>query len=122
MLEQLGYSEKVPVFYHFLLPEIDINIGLVPLVCDGDVHVFGWHVKICKELSIYYEHDQLVLATYGKSPLKSFLSNDALTFSPEFQTKRNRGSSSSNCTRKLIFDLNLNATDYGCTNLISTDK
>ncbi|KAL4562133.1 hypothetical protein LXL04_034327 [Taraxacum kok-saghyz] len=41
MVEELGYVERQGLKYHFLIPELDLDFGILPLVIDGDVHALS---------------------------------------------------------------------------------
>lgn len=111
ILKEVGYNDQVPVFYHFRLPLVEMSSGLVPLMCDADVNIFRRYVKLCWDHEIFCEHGHSILPTYGKPPLADFMIEPVLPLSPKYVRKRLSRTSDLQCPRKLLFDLNINASE-----------
>ena len=45
MVREIGYVEGKTLYYHFLIPEVELDFGLLPLGNDGDVHVLSNYVE-----------------------------------------------------------------------------
>ncbi|KAL4592076.1 hypothetical protein LXL04_005057 [Taraxacum kok-saghyz] len=58
MVRELDNYHSEPISFHFHIPGTQLDIGLLPLVTDGDVHVMSGFVKENKLLDIYVEHRQ----------------------------------------------------------------
>lgn len=69
MIEKLGYKRKDCVmYYHFKIPNNDLDYGLQALGNDGDVLNLVRYVDKYKLIEVYIEHEHTVLETYWKSP------------------------------------------------------
>ncbi|KAL4573287.1 hypothetical protein LXL04_020087 [Taraxacum kok-saghyz] len=65
MVKELGYVERQGLNYHFLIPELDLDFGLLPLVIDGDVHALSTYVPTTSVvISVYIEHGQTSVTSY----------------------------------------------------------
>ncbi|KAL4585030.1 hypothetical protein LXL04_009643 [Taraxacum kok-saghyz] len=65
MVKELGYVERQGLNYHFLIPELDLDFGLLPLLIDGDVHVLSTYVPTTSGvISVYIEHGQTSVTSY----------------------------------------------------------
>lgn len=107
MLKEIGYRSPEPVYFHFRLPLIDLNKGLVPLSCDADVMVLGRYVKLTDVIGVYVEHGNSTLNNYGRSPLKDFMNLDESPASPEYNREMTKFCPNSEAKKKLTFDLNV---------------
>ncbi|KAL4573250.1 hypothetical protein LXL04_020049 [Taraxacum kok-saghyz] len=61
MVKELGYMEKKGLNYHFLILELDLDFGLLPLVIDGDVHALSIYVPTTNRV---IEHGQTRVTSY----------------------------------------------------------
>ncbi|KAL4584787.1 hypothetical protein LXL04_009397 [Taraxacum kok-saghyz] len=65
MVKELGYVERQGLNYHFLIPELDLDFRLLPLVIDGDVHALSTYVPTTSGvISVYIEHGQTSVTSY----------------------------------------------------------
>nr|KAJ0220862.1 hypothetical protein LSAT_V11C200092010 [Lactuca sativa] len=51
MLKEISYNNGEPIYYHFLIPEIEIDYGLLPLGNDSDVVLEEINKPISPELN-----------------------------------------------------------------------
>ncbi|KAL4582043.1 hypothetical protein LXL04_006580 [Taraxacum kok-saghyz] len=56
MVRELDNQHSELISFHFHIPGTQLDIGLLPLVTDGDVHVMSVFVKENKVIDIYVEH------------------------------------------------------------------
>ncbi|XP_052620808.1 uncharacterized protein LOC128126749 [Lactuca sativa] len=106
MMKEIGYINGEPIYYHFLIPEIEIDYGLLPLGNDSDVLLLSKHVANHKEIMVYTEHGTTRLHTYFMSPNKVVLEEINEPISPELNRKKFTSTEVGSCSRKL--DLNEN--------------
>ncbi|CAI9269498.1 unnamed protein product [Lactuca saligna] len=88
MLKEICYINGEPTYYHFLIPEIEIDYGLLPLGNDSDVLLLSKHVANHKKIMVYTEHGTTRLHTYFMSPNKLVLEEINEPISPELNRKR----------------------------------
>nr|KAJ0187918.1 hypothetical protein LSAT_V11C900465570 [Lactuca sativa] len=88
MMKEIGYINGEPIYYHFLIPEIEIDYGLLPLGNDSDVLLLSKHVANHKEIIVYTEHGTTRLHTYFMSPNKVVLEEINEPISPELSRKK----------------------------------
>nr|KAJ0220444.1 hypothetical protein LSAT_V11C200094290 [Lactuca sativa] len=105
-MKEIGYINGEPIYYHFLIPEIEIDYGLLPLGNDSDVLLLSKHVANHKEIMVYTEHGTTRLHTYFMSPNKVVLEEINEPISPELNRKKFTSTEVGSCSRKL--DLNEN--------------
>nr|GEW07338.1 hypothetical protein [Tanacetum cinerariifolium] len=68
MVNKLGYSDKVTMFYHFKKPGCDLDNGLHTLRNDSDVLALGEYVRLGNRVTeVYVEHHTSTLDTYYQS-------------------------------------------------------
>ncbi|CAI9289984.1 unnamed protein product [Lactuca saligna] len=106
MMKEIGYINGEPIYYHFLIPEIEIDYGLLPLGNDSDVLLLSKHVANHKEIMVYTEHGTTRLHTYFMSPNKVVLEEINEPISSELNRKKFTSTEVGSCSRKL--DLNKN--------------
>jgi hypothetical protein len=70
VLEILGYSKEQVRYYHYLIPNTDLDFGLRALGSDSDVRHFGTYVSDYKLMNVYVEHQTTNVNTYFFSPAK----------------------------------------------------
>ena len=58
MVRELDNQHSEPISFQFHIPGTQLDVGLLPLLTDGDVHVMSGFVKENKVLDIYVEHRQ----------------------------------------------------------------
>ncbi|KAL4558870.1 hypothetical protein LXL04_037074 [Taraxacum kok-saghyz] len=58
MVRELDNQHSEPISFKFHIPGTQLDVGLLPLLTDGDVHVMSGFVKENKVLDIYVEHRQ----------------------------------------------------------------
>ncbi|GJV65473.1 hypothetical protein Tco_1476301 [Tanacetum coccineum] len=75
-MKELGYTHGRPMFYHFRVPNNDLDYGLKALACDEDVISLSKHVGEHKLINVYIEHDLTRLNINFTSPLVAELDND----------------------------------------------
>nr|GEU44154.1 hypothetical protein [Tanacetum cinerariifolium] len=69
IMKQLGYNETVePIYYHFLIPGKDLDVGLEALGNEDDVLKFSKYVANYKLIELYTKHGVTKLNTYFMSP------------------------------------------------------
>ncbi|KAL4570929.1 hypothetical protein LXL04_026594 [Taraxacum kok-saghyz] len=56
MVRELDNQHSEPISFKFHIPGTQLDVGLLPLLTDGDVHVMSGFVKENKVLEIYVEH------------------------------------------------------------------
>nr|KAJ0188211.1 hypothetical protein LSAT_V11C900472550 [Lactuca sativa] len=83
MLKEIGHINGEPIYYHFLILEIDIDYGLLPLGNDSDVLLLSKHVSNHKDIMVYSEHGTTIVHTYFMSPSKVVLEEINEPISPE---------------------------------------
>ncbi|KAJ9548062.1 hypothetical protein OSB04_020605 [Centaurea solstitialis] len=105
IMKHLGYHGTYMMYYHFLIPNSDLDFGLQAFACDQDVLRLLEYVPKCKLVSFYIEHGTTRLQTYFMSPepkkvIIEELSDDN---SPELNRKRQQTEEvgSSSCRRRL---------------------
>ncbi|CAI9288715.1 unnamed protein product [Lactuca saligna] len=106
MMKEIGYINGEPIYYHFLIPDIEIDYGLLPLGNDSDVLLLSKHVANHKEIMVYPEHGTTRLHTYFMSPNKVVLEEINEPISSELNQKKFTSTEVGSCSRKL--DLNEN--------------
>lgn len=63
--EELGYvNEEEPIYYHYLIPGTDLEIGLRALGNDIDVHGLAKYINDDKMIEVYCEHLKSNLLIY----------------------------------------------------------
>ncbi|GKD42132.1 hypothetical protein Tco_1266777 [Tanacetum coccineum] len=68
MVNKLGYSDKVTMFYHLKYTGCDLDNGLHTLRNDSDVLTLGEYVRLGNRLiKVYVEHHTSTLDTYYQS-------------------------------------------------------
>lgn len=107
ILKEIGYQSPEPVYFHFCLPLMDLNKGLVPLSCDADVMVLGRYVKLTDVIAVYVEHGNSTLNNYGRSHFKDFMNLDESPASPEYNREMTKFCPNCEAKKKLTFDLNV---------------
>ncbi|KAJ9565732.1 hypothetical protein OSB04_001698, partial [Centaurea solstitialis] len=68
MVKELGYSGKYPMYYHFLTPECNLDVGLRALGNDQDVLNLIKYTLTTKVIEVYIEQIITTVFTYNKSP------------------------------------------------------
>ncbi|KAL4587996.1 hypothetical protein LXL04_000874 [Taraxacum kok-saghyz] len=58
MVRELDNQHSEPISFKFHIPGTQLDVGLLPLLTDGDVHVMSGFIKENKVLDIYVEHRQ----------------------------------------------------------------
>ncbi|CAI9267001.1 unnamed protein product [Lactuca saligna] len=88
MLKEIGYINSELIYYHFLIPEIEIDYGLLPLGNDSDILLLSNHVANHKEIMVYTEHGTTRLHIYFMSLNKVVLEEINEPISPELNQKK----------------------------------
>ena len=70
MVVLLGYDKKDIMFYHYKIPNNNLDYGLQALASDLDVLGMTKYIGKCKRFEVYVEHGFTSLETYFKSPQK----------------------------------------------------
>ncbi|KAJ9543460.1 hypothetical protein OSB04_023167 [Centaurea solstitialis] len=68
IMKYLGYHGTYMMYYHFLIPNSDLDFGLRAFGCDQDVLNLLQYVSQCKIINFYVEHGSTKLKTYFVSP------------------------------------------------------
>lgn len=68
MMLKLGYVVPPVIYYHFQLPNRDLDFGLRALGNDADVLNLAQYIKDNKTIKVYTEHGETKLLTYFMSP------------------------------------------------------
>ncbi|PWA38189.1 transposase, MuDR [Artemisia annua] len=55
MFGKLGYKEEDTMYFHFRIPNRDLDSGLMPLACDSDILRLAKYVGKCKVIEVYLE-------------------------------------------------------------------
>ncbi|XP_021984789.2 uncharacterized protein LOC110880602 [Helianthus annuus] len=64
------YVPDVKFYYHFKIPELDLDVGLCPLGNDGDVRLLAKYVAKNKLIKVFIEHGETKVKNYF-SPTQS---------------------------------------------------
>lgn len=106
MIKEIRYTNVQPMWYHFLIPESDLDYGLHALRSDGDVIAFLKYTTKYKLIEVYTEHWRTTLDTYFKSPKQSKVVIDELLIEEPVELKRckksGKGAASSSCKKQLL--------------------
>ncbi|GKB24910.1 hypothetical protein Tco_0864311, partial [Tanacetum coccineum] len=71
MLKSLGYKKKnSPMYYHFKIPNNNLDYGLQALGNDVDVMNLVRYIDNYRLIEVYIKHEYIVLKTYLKSAQK----------------------------------------------------
>ncbi|KAJ9540354.1 hypothetical protein OSB04_026860 [Centaurea solstitialis] len=68
MMGMLGYKGGEHMYYHFMVPETDLDFGLEPLGNDDDIRKLLKYTSKYKVIDVYIEHGMTTLTNYLKSP------------------------------------------------------
>ncbi|PWA66436.1 transposase, mutator type [Artemisia annua] len=68
MVKQIGYKRSKVMYYHFKIPNSNLDFGLQALGNDQDVLNLLKYTDKYKLIEVYIEHDSTDLETYMKSP------------------------------------------------------
>ncbi|GKC60913.1 hypothetical protein Tco_1088511 [Tanacetum coccineum] len=68
VMEKLGYVNDDPIYYHYLIPGTNLDMGLRALGNDLDVRGLGRYIKNNKLIMVYCEHFETKLDTYASPP------------------------------------------------------
>ncbi|KAJ9548458.1 hypothetical protein OSB04_021001 [Centaurea solstitialis] len=68
MVKELGYPGTYMMYYHFLIPNSDLDFGLHAFACDQDVIELLKYVPQHHVINVYVEHGKTNLKTYFMSP------------------------------------------------------
>ncbi|KAJ9548086.1 hypothetical protein OSB04_020629 [Centaurea solstitialis] len=68
MVKELGYTGKYPMYYHFLTPDCNLDVGLRALGNDQDVLNLMKYTLTTKVIEVYTEQIITTVFTYNKSP------------------------------------------------------
>ncbi|KAJ9542226.1 hypothetical protein OSB04_028732 [Centaurea solstitialis] len=68
MVKELGYPGTYMMYYHFLIPNSDLDFGLHAFACDQDVIELLKYVPKHHVINVYVEHGKTNLKTYFMSP------------------------------------------------------
>ncbi|KAJ9535201.1 hypothetical protein OSB04_un001717 [Centaurea solstitialis] len=66
--QSMSYHGTYMMYYHFLIPNSDLDFGLRAFGCDQDVLNLLQYVSQCKIIKFYVEHGSTKLKTYFVSP------------------------------------------------------
>ena len=68
LVTKLGFSCKVKLYYHFRIPDGDLDTGMHALGNDHDVRKLAEYVRLGnKMIEVYIEHERITLHTYFKN-------------------------------------------------------
>ncbi|GKD61093.1 hypothetical protein Tco_1298602 [Tanacetum coccineum] len=68
VMEELGYFNDDPIYYHYMIPGIDLDIVLRALGNDLDVLGLAKYIKDNKMIMVYCKHIDIKLKHIGISP------------------------------------------------------
>ena len=68
MVKKIGYKKRNLMYYHFKIPNSNLDYGLQALGNDQDVLNLLKYTDKYKLIEVYIEHDSTDLETYMKSP------------------------------------------------------
>ncbi|KAJ9546723.1 hypothetical protein OSB04_019266 [Centaurea solstitialis] len=115
MMQEIGYRQPIPTYYHFRIPGEELDFGLKALGNDQDVRNMIKHVPACRVMEIYTEHWKSKVGTYLCSPSGTNVVIEEIeeTPSPELsrlRKKREVGFPSS-CKKKLLLEWHAEGCD-----------
>ncbi|KAJ9538584.1 hypothetical protein OSB04_031317 [Centaurea solstitialis] len=73
MVGMLGYKGGEHMYYHFMVPETDLDFGLQPLGNDDDIRELLKYTSKYKVIDVYIEHGMTALTNYLKSLMEVML-------------------------------------------------
>ncbi|KAJ9546885.1 hypothetical protein OSB04_019428 [Centaurea solstitialis] len=107
MVKELGYTGKYPMYYHFLTPDCNLDVGLRALGNDQDVLNLIKYTLTTKVIEVYTEQIITTVFTYNKSPggPKVVIEElpDENVVIPE-STMKSKKQGSSSCKKRLALD------------------
>ncbi|CAI9280922.1 unnamed protein product [Lactuca saligna] len=110
MICEIGYYADETMYYHYRIPNLDLNFGLKALGNDQGVIYMAQYVPQNKVLNVYVEHGSIRLHTYFISPSKFVIEQLNGDPSPELNRIRPKKKGIGSCSKKL--DMNVPLTEY----------
>lgn len=107
MREEVGYWEKGPWYYHFLIPGLCLDYGLRGLGSDMEVHLLAKYIDKNKLISVYIEHLFSKVETYLTPPKSSNVVIEDI----EEENVQEIPSVKRPCKRKLMLDWKTNSNE-----------
>ncbi|KAL4560522.1 hypothetical protein LXL04_032674 [Taraxacum kok-saghyz] len=114
MVRELDNQHSEPISFKFHIPGTQLDVGLLPLLTDGDVHVMSEFIKENKVLDIYVEHRQSTVnqileddieSEFGYTDSDDDETEDGIVGMPKKKRKRAQGkvvTTGKNLSRKYI--------------------
>nr|KAJ0218607.1 hypothetical protein LSAT_V11C300154240 [Lactuca sativa] len=101
MIREIGYSKDDIVYYHYRIPNLDLDFGLKALGNDQDVIPMAQYVPQNSVINVYIEHGSTRLHTYFMSPSKVVIEKLDDDPSPELNRIRPKKKGIGSCSKKL---------------------
>ncbi|CAI9264874.1 unnamed protein product [Lactuca saligna] len=105
MICEIGYSADDTMYYHYRIPNLDLDFGLKALGNDQDVISMTQFVPQNRVINVYVEHGSTRLHTYFMSPIKVVIEQLDDDPSPELNRIRPKKKGIVSCSKKL--DMNV---------------
>ncbi|CAI9297114.1 unnamed protein product [Lactuca saligna] len=105
MIREIGYYADDTMYYHYRIPNLDLDFGLKALGNDQDVISMIQFVPQNKVINVYVEHGSTRLHTYFMSPSKDVIEQLDDDPSPELNRIRPKKKGIGSCSKKL--DMNV---------------
>ncbi|CAI9286315.1 unnamed protein product [Lactuca saligna] len=86
MMAVLGYDDGGIMFYHFMIPETELDSGFYPFGNDQEVIHLARYVPNHKDINVSFEHGKTRIVPYFKSPLKFWIEGIKGDDSPTMNT------------------------------------
>ncbi|CAI9303756.1 unnamed protein product [Lactuca saligna] len=105
MIREIGYSADDTMYYHYRIPNLDLDFGLKALGNDQDVISMAQYIPQNRVINVYVEHGSTRLHTYFMSPSKVVIKQLDDDPSPELNRIRPKNKGIGSCRKKL--DMNV---------------
>nr|KAJ0205202.1 hypothetical protein LSAT_V11C500260010 [Lactuca sativa] len=111
MIREIGYSKDDTMYYHYRIPNLDLDFGLKALGNYQDVIYMAQYVPQNKVINVYVEHGSTRLHTYFMSPSKVVIKQLDDDPSPELNRIRPKKKGIGSCSKKLDMNVPLTESD-----------
>nr|KAJ0185090.1 hypothetical protein LSAT_V11C900461820 [Lactuca sativa] len=105
MIREIGYSADDTMYYHYRIPNLDLDCGLKTLGNDQDVLSMAQYVPQNRVINVYVEHGSTRLHTYFMSPSKVVIEQLDDDPSPELNRIRPKKKGIGSCSKKLNMNI-----------------
>ncbi|CAI9269081.1 unnamed protein product [Lactuca saligna] len=107
MIREIGYSKDDTMYYHYRIPNLDLDFRLKALGNDQDVISMAQYVPQNGVINVYVEHGSTRLHTYFMSPSKAVIEQLDGDPSPELNRIRPNKKEIGSCSKKLDMNVSL---------------